>query len=55
MSSLKSLDVGENPIKQLPSSIAKLKNLESLYVKGINQEFSNLRNDLRLKKLVILK
>lgn len=51
MTSLKSLDVGGNPIRKLPNSIARLENLKSLYLKGVNQEFPNLRNDL--KRLII--
>ncbi|MFW9878886.1 MAG: hypothetical protein ACFFG0_37880 [Candidatus Thorarchaeota archaeon] len=55
VSSVKKLNISENSVKKLPKSINRPKNLKSLILKGINQDFSNLRNDIRLKNLVILK
>jgi len=55
MSSLKNLDIRENPIKELPDSILYIKNLKSLNLKGLKGEFSSLVNNLRRKKVNVLK
>ncbi len=55
MSSLKSLDIRENPIKELPLSILYLKNLKSLFLKGLDDDFSSLVNNLKRRKVNILK
>ncbi len=55
MISLKILDLSKNPLQKLPNSISRLENLESLYLRGITQSFSNLKNDLRRKKIIIIK
>ncbi len=56
MRSLESLDIGENPIKELPHSILYLKNLRSVFLKGLDEEFSSsIVNALKGKKVFILK
>ncbi|KKN15801.1 hypothetical protein LCGC14_0982230 [marine sediment metagenome] len=55
MSSLKNLDIGENPIKKLPDSILNLKKLETLFMKGLDKEFSVVNLLLKQKKVSILK